>query len=346
MTYSNICKARLTIRGIASSGLNLGDANAAPMTVFAGNRQPGIHRMMASSFQGAPVYPLWYMVLLTQLLASLLAMLQPSAVLADPVLTHHGPADLAPVPSPAILSGPVPTLAGSVVPSQLPHVVEHAVLQAIREQFGVDVAPSNITRAEPKVWSDGCLGLGPVGEICTETLVRGWQVTVRHGRQHWVYRTSNSGQQVQWDQASSDLRPLFTVQPVPIPPEQLPPRLPKRAVFRAIATGNTPTHSQTTLLMRDGRILQFPTTEGIPKTAQVIGQVTKPTVKDFQRLLRQRQFGQFHQLCYPLPRSSMGTQTVVFSSKTIHTCAADIESAQLPLDLQTIVQAWRQLRLP
>ena len=228
-------------------------------------------------------------------------------------------------------------------PSELPEVVGMAVLQAIRDQFGEQVSPADITQAEPKIWSDGCLGLDPVGEICPEVLVKGWQVTVQHHRQHWVYRTDHSGNLVKWDRASSDLGSLFTVQSIPLPQAQHPPRFPKKAVFRAILLGGITGQPQTTVLLKDGRVLQAPGTENPSQEIQPLRQVSKAEVQQFQQVLEKHQFGQFHQLCFPPSETAVEFTTVILSSKRVTACTADPNSTRNPMDLQVIWRAWEQL---
>ena len=73
-------------------------------------------------------------------------------------------------------------------PASLPQSVTDAIFQDIQTRWAIDPARAQITQAEPRLWSDGCLGLAPPGEFCQEVLVAGWQVTVAHSRQQWVYR--------------------------------------------------------------------------------------------------------------------------------------------------------------
>lgn len=251
------------------------------------------------------------------------------------------------------LSQPGPTLTANFVqgdsipqltaPSELPEVVGMAVLQAIRNQFGEHVSLADITQAEPRTWSDGCLGLGPVGVICPEVFVKGWQVTVQYHRQHWVYRTDHSGNLVKWDRASSDLGTLFTVHAIPFPQAQQPPRFPKKAVFRAILLGGITGQPQTTVLLKDGRILQAPGTENPSQEMQPLRQVSKAEVQQFQQVLEEYQFGQFHQLCFPLSETAREPTTVILSSKRVTACTADPNSVQNPIDLQVILRSWEKL---
>ena len=251
-----------------------------------------------------------------------------------------------PVGVPPAVTGPDPN--DAVMPKlgatvELPEAVGNAVLEAIQDQFGVNVSANDIIQAEPRIWSDGCLGLGPVGEICSEVFVRGWQVTVRYQRQHWVYRTNRSGQLVKWDQASTELGKLLSLQSVSLPPELSLPRFPQKTVFRSISTGSIAGKPQTTVLLKDGRIVRFPGTEELPKDVQSLRQVSKAEVKQFKQLLHQHHFGQFHLLCYLPPEGAADFLTVILSSKNVTMCTTDLNLPQHPEDLKAILQAWEQL---
>lgn len=242
---------------------------------------------------------------------------------------------------------PLPLRTGQVISDvsrpALPTSVANAVLQDIEARWNLDPSEMRVIQAESKLWSDGCLGLAPPGEFCQEVLVMGWQVTVAHRRQQWVYRSNNSGGLVSWDQAGSKLDSLFTLQSQPIDIVQQPERLPKKVVFSAITHGNGLETQQETLLLKDGSILQRENSQ-IPLTEnQRIGEISPEAVKMFTVLLKQQQFHQFDGLCYLETDRSADVSKTFFRSRKTTVCYTKPSSAQLPLALQAIIQAWAQL---
>ncbi len=70
---------------------------------------------------------------------------------------------------------------------------------------------------EAQIWPDGCLGLVQPEMLCTQSLVAGWRVIVGHDNQRWVYRTSQTGSSIKFDQPSSSIIPNLRVQFLNIP---------------------------------------------------------------------------------------------------------------------------------
>jgi hypothetical protein len=85
--------------------------------------------------------------------------------------------------------------------SNLPDSVAKAVLQDAQTRSHLSVKQLRIVNAEPRNWSDGCLGLASPGTFCTQIVVPGWQVTVESGQQSFVYRTNNSGSLIKLEQS-------------------------------------------------------------------------------------------------------------------------------------------------
>lgn len=71
--------------------------------------------------------------------------------------------------------------------------VSKSVLQYASQQLGLPTSTLRIVHAQPRTWSDNCLGLRSSGVSCTQMPVPGWQVTVTSGQQPWIYRTNTSG---------------------------------------------------------------------------------------------------------------------------------------------------------
>lgn len=78
-----------------------------------------------------------------------------------------------------------------------------AVFKDVSEKTGVESSKLRIVKVEKETWSDGCLGLGGSGSMCTQAMVPGWRVIVASGEQQWVYRTDASGSMVKWDEVAT-----------------------------------------------------------------------------------------------------------------------------------------------
>jgi hypothetical protein len=89
--------------------------------------------------------------------------------------------------------------ATEMVPSS---VVNAASLQAT-QQLGLPDSTVKLREAQQHLWPDSCLGLAHRDEICTHTLVPGWQITLASGWEQWVYRTDETGSNIVLDVAAS-----------------------------------------------------------------------------------------------------------------------------------------------
>lgn len=88
-------------------------------------------------------------------------------------------------------------------PSSFPRSVANAVKSAAARETGDSPARIEILQAEPRTWSDNCLGLPFPNRGCLRTTVEGWLVTVRAGGQQLVYRTDARGSLVYRDRADN-----------------------------------------------------------------------------------------------------------------------------------------------
>jgi hypothetical protein len=207
-----------------------------------------------------------------------------------------------------------------------PESIKAAVLQAVAAETRLQPDQFVLAQATPKIWSDGCLGLGPPAQMCTAVLVRGWEVRVMHRRQEWVYRTNSSGQAVQLDPAGSRLGQIIAPPADPIPTDQRPSALGKKAIFR-----------------EDGRLVQK---GGSAAAEQVLRTLSKKEVKAFKKRLEKLHFGQFDGLRYPAPKGAADYFTETFANGQTTVQYADLNLEELPQDLQSAIQAWRSLTVP
>ncbi len=236
----------------------------------------------------------------------------------------------------------------------LPETIASGVIALAAERF--DQAPETleITAATPKIWSDGCLGLGGLNFLCTEQLTPGWEVVVESQLetmpQRWVYRTNQSGSLIEWDVAGSQVIGQLITPPTRIDPAQQPPGLEESAVFRMITSGGITNRTTTTILLANGQIQREISEPNGRQQTRILQQVKPEDVQIWQELLRQRRFNRFNTI-YFTPGDAPATSTEIFlSSSEATTQFNDLEQYKLPADLLAILGAWEQLvqrgRLP
>ncbi|WRH68355.1 MAG: hypothetical protein RSE13_09195 [Planktothrix sp. GU0601_MAG3] len=94
----------------------------------------------------------------------------------------------------------------------LPSSVLESVFKDILQRSGLSPSQLTLEAVEEQIWPDGCLGLVQPGMFCTQSLVAGWRVIIGHENQHWVYRTSQTGSSIKFDQAASSVMPNLRLQ--------------------------------------------------------------------------------------------------------------------------------------
>ncbi len=109
--------------------------------------------------------------------------------------------------------GKVIRLENQLATGKLPAALADAVLQDASKRSGLPIPSLRIVKAERRTWTNGCLGLGGPGVVCTQALVPGWQVIVEGDKQRLVYRTGESGR-VRLDEAASQMGNSGTPKPI------------------------------------------------------------------------------------------------------------------------------------
>jgi hypothetical protein len=85
----------------------------------------------------------------------------------------------------------------------LPESVKQAVFNDVSASMSsTPISELKIVEAKPQDWSNGCLGLAQVDEICTQTIISGWHVVVSDGESTWTYRTDDSGREIRLEKLS------------------------------------------------------------------------------------------------------------------------------------------------
>jgi hypothetical protein len=249
---------------------------------------------------------------------------------------------------PAIAQFPTVETSGSTqVDSTFPEPIGAAVLQAATVQSGLPIEQLTLAKAKAKTWSDGCLGLAPPDRMCTAVLVRGWEVTVTHQRQEWVYRTSGTGEKIVWDPAGTHLSKLMVPAAEQIPLNHRPPKMERSVVFREIKSGGFAGITEEVRLYKDGRLVKHsPLKMPKPADGTLIRTIPKQQIRAFQQLLISRHFGQFDGLRYPPSRGAADYFSYTLGNWQTTVEYADIGPKELPTDLEQVIRAWRLLVSP
>ncbi len=118
---------------------------------------------------------------------------------AHPKLIHTANAHTKPVAfnnTTALVTGELISQNQGTIPNSYRQKAINAVLQNITKKFGVSRANLRVSETQEKTWPDGCLGLAEPGMMCTQSLIKGWHITVANKKQPqqvWAYRTNKNG---------------------------------------------------------------------------------------------------------------------------------------------------------
>lgn len=226
----------------------------------------------------------------------------------------------------------------------MPPAIANTLRQDLSKQTGIPAKKLRVVEATSKTWSDGCLGLAKSDEMCSQALVNGWRVVLTNGTKRWIYRTDANGRVYRLEPTRSGALPsVNAVKPVRIPANEMPTRLQRGVVFRAIASGGFIGRTNQTTLMNDGRLVRVsldPTGAEISATER---QLSQTQFREFQQVLRRHSFDRFHRRSYPATPGAADFITVTLSSPAGTVRYSDIVQNQLPTTLQAVIQAWNEL---
>ncbi|AFY60996.1 hypothetical protein Syn6312_1852 [Synechococcus sp. PCC 6312] len=236
----------------------------------------------------------------------------------------------------------------------LPQAIANGILERTAQDFNQAPNTLMITAASPKIWSDGCLGLGGLNLLCAEKLTPGWEVAVQSRLetipQRWLYRTNQAGTVIVWDAAGSQVIGQLVQPPSKIDPTDLPPELSDGQLFRMISSGGISARQTVTWLLADGQIVQESRDPQGRTETKPLRQISPEQVALWQELLRQRRFNRFNTYKFPPQPEAQAFMTIFLSNSQSTTEFTDIDQYKLPSDLLAILKAWEKLvsqgRLP
>ena len=117
----------------------------------------------------------------------------------NPISLDRAIAETGLLPAPSLQEESTEIL--SAKETQLPPEVQSAVLEAAASRTSKPVSTLRILEAQPRNWSDGCLGLAAPDKLCTQVITPGWQVVVTDGSRNWTYRTDDTGDLIELEKA-------------------------------------------------------------------------------------------------------------------------------------------------
>ncbi len=224
-------------------------------------------------------------------------------------------------------------------PKHLPATVTDAVLKDIMKSSGMKREALKVVKAETRTWSDGCLGLADPGIMCIQTVVPGWQVTVKAKRLRWVYRTNNNGTVIKLDKSASRLQDQ-ALKPTRLDDRDLPPKLTADTLFRVMTSGGFTGQTLQTQLLSDGSIVQSRVNPDGTTSAPQVSRVKPEQLRHFQQVMAAAQIEQFDRLSYPSTPGAADFLTVTLTTRTGTVQYAETVKAQLPDRLKAVIQAW------
>ncbi|MBD2101847.1 hypothetical protein [Leptolyngbya sp. FACHB-261] len=246
----------------------------------------------------------------------------------------------------------------------LPPALLRRVQQDLSNRVGIPATQLRVIAASRQTWTDGCLGLGTLEQLCLQALVEGWRITLSDGRQAWTYRTNADGQVLQLEPPTTSQLPSPSATPSPNPvqqpPAQRPPQSPtgqrpqpepapalaEGEVFQAISSGGFAGQTYKTTLMRDGRVIRVLVSSSGAAAQPRTHRVSRRQVQAFQRLLAQQRFDSYKGQNYTAPPGAADFINVTLVSRAGSMGYVDMGQDQLPQPLQTVIRAWNQISSP
>ncbi|MGP1384555.1 MAG: hypothetical protein ACTS2F_13410 [Thainema sp.] len=224
--------------------------------------------------------------------------------------------------------------------SQLPEMVETRVLEAAAAETGQPASQFTITDFTSRTW-DGCMGVASPMTACTMIAISGWQVVITDQTQTWIYHTNFDGTDIRLNDIVGVEQADVTIQ---IMPDASLPQPIEEEIFRVSMSGGFAGMDTATVLLANGRVIQYAAGPNQPETRTVLTQVSPAAIAQFQDIVASHQLNRFHRLNYQPTHSVADTFTVTVSTAMGGVTQYDDSIAgQLPDDLQAIMQAWQNL---
>lgn len=225
--------------------------------------------------------------------------------------------------------------------ANLPKSITEAVLGDAKRRAKTNVAVSskNIVEAVPRKWTKGYLGFGINS---SQEFVNGWAVTVAIAREKFVYHTDDNSTAILHNrtEAIADVDNSGIV--VPSSTTESLASLDRNVVFRQISSGGLMGKTFVTVLMKDGRLMQYRQGDANDSSRRV-WQISRPQYEDFLGLLKRSGFDRNQNFSYQASNGSADYITYTLTSGNTILQYNDISQNNLPNDLQAVVEAWQRI---
>ncbi|MBF2027385.1 MAG: hypothetical protein IGS48_11535 [Oscillatoriales cyanobacterium C42_A2020_001] len=238
----------------------------------------------------------------------------------------------------------------AATPAKVPPEIVKTLRQDLSNRTGIPLGQLRFIEGSSHTWQNGCLGLARPDEMCTQMLVNGWRVVFANGSNRWVYRTDATGRTYRLEPATNRSESLpespksvNNLRPAHISANELPPKLQKDAVFRAIASGGFAGQTYQTTLYQNGRIVREQLRPNGTTGSPQVRQVSQQQVRQFIAMLRQNKLYRLHRADYRATPGSADFFTVTLSCQFCTIRYADSIQTELPSNLQAVIQAWNEL---
>ncbi|MEO0377945.1 MAG: hypothetical protein AAF329_25775, partial [Cyanobacteria bacterium P01_A01_bin.17] len=242
--------------------------------------------------------------------------------------------------------------------------ISQKLLETVSQQVQQPVESLQILEVQAAIW-DGCLGVSEFGVTCTQEAIPGFRVLVNDGpkdrignlqrdswpdnrefKREWVYHLNEDASKIVHNTTASDekgrvgswfYRSL-----------ELQKDLDPQVIFQMRVTNNFEGRVFITTLTADGtlseEIIDLNPHDNSPPEALPSRQISHSAATEFGMLLQRQNFSNFNQMSYVNEDQYLATHggITLVDAETIVDISAERED--LPVSLQTILEAWRALR--
>ncbi|PZV06432.1 MAG: hypothetical protein DCF22_23890 [Leptolyngbya sp.] len=223
----------------------------------------------------------------------------------------------------------------------LPTNVSQRLLQTVARQVRLPVSRLRVAAVKAATW-DGCLGIFKPGQACNKMALPGWQVIVTGGDRSWVYHLDEAANRIAQNATASgsgdELVPSFM-------PEENKSMLEANVVFQSIVSGDLTGRVTQVTLTNDGVITRFISAPNIRSRPVVVKWLSQQQLKQFQQVLEARRFRNLNDLRYLSSAAFADYPTTMLQATGSTVQYIDLETKNLPLALQQMIQAWKKLSL-
>ena len=223
------------------------------------------------------------------------------------------------------------TLDHNLPPSVEAHIFQMAETAGLGEEFSV-------TDAQPEMW-DGCYGLP--GDACTEIAIYGWRAIVTDGDHYWVYHTDNLGNTILLNEAASTNTAIPTF--MPDSREVLDTLLVPEAIFQSLAIEHFDKPYETAVLDTSGQLLHTRRPSSGPPEEDII-ELSQQQTENFVSQLADNSFHSFVGLYYQPKTDESDNRYMALMAPIGVVVYTEDNLVDLPIQLQTIIQSWEDLR--